>query len=270
VTPVRVGGIEIGGGSLALIAGPCVIEDHDLVRRVGAELAALCRPLGVPYVLKASFDKANRTAGTSFRGLGLAEGLSILASVKAELGVPVTTDVHDPAQADEVAEVADLLQIPAFLCRQTDLLVACGRTGRPVNLKKGQFLAPDDVGPAVDKLRDAGAAGVLVTERGTTFGHHDLVVDFRGLVVMRELGVPVVFDATHSVQRPGGHGSRSGGDRRFAPALGAAAAAVGVDALFAEVHPDPPSARSDPDTQLPLAGFADVLRRWVAVSRSAG
>ncbi|MEQ1566655.1 MAG: 3-deoxy-8-phosphooctulonate synthase [Myxococcota bacterium] len=266
---VEVGGVRFGGGQLALVAGPCVIESPEQVLEVGRSIAATCAALGVGYVLKASFDKANRTSGAGFRGPGLADGLAILREVRAVLGVPITTDVHEPGQAEAVAAVVDLLQIPAFLCRQTDLLVAAARTGRPVNVKKGQFLAPDDLGPVVDKLRAAGAAGVLVTERGTSFGYHDLVVDFRSLVTLRGLGVPVVFDATHSVQRPGAGGDRSSGDRRFAAPLGRAAAAVGVDALFAEVHPDPARARSDADTQLPLAGFAEVLRGWVAVHRAA-
>jgi 2-dehydro-3-deoxyphosphooctonate aldolase (KDO 8-P synthase) len=245
-----------------------VIEDEATVLETARGLVRICGDLGVPLIFKASFDKANRTSGHSFRGTGLDEGLRILALVKAELGVPVTTDVHEPHQAEPIAEIVDLLQVPAFLCRQTDLLVACARTGRPVNVKKGPFLAPRDLGPAVDKLRDAGAGGVLLTERGTTFGYHDLVVDFRSLVWMRELGVPVVFDATHSAQKPAAHGDRSGGERRFALTLGRAAAAVGVDALFAEVHPDPRRARSDAETQLPLASFGDVLRSWLSVHRS--
>lgn len=267
---VDIGPVTVGGGGLVLIAGPCVIEDEATVLEAARGLVRICGSLGVPLIFKASFDKANRTSGRSFRGAGLDEGLRILDRVKAELGIPVTTDVHEPHQAEPIARTVDLLQIPAFLCRQTDLLVACGRTGRAVNVKKGPFVAPLDLGHAVDKLRDAGAGGILLTERGTTFGYHDLVVDFRALVWMRELGVPVVFDATHSAQRPGANGDRSGGDRRFALPLGRAAAAVGVDALFAEVHPDPARARSDADTQLPLATFAEVLASWLAVHRAAG
>lgn len=264
---VAVGSVPIGDGALALIAGPCVIEDPDELLHVGRRLAEVCRGLGVGFVLKASFDKANRTSGGSRRGPGLRAGLDILRDVRDELGVPVTTDVHEPGQAEAAAEVVDLLQVPAFLCRQTDLLTACARTGRPVNVKKGQFLAPEDAAHIVDKL--AGAGGVLLTERGTSFGHRDLVVDFRGLVTMRALGVPLVFDATHSVQRPGSEAGRSGGDRRFVDALGRAAAAVGVDAWFAEVHPDPPRAHSDAHTQMPLHGFEAVLAGWVAVAKAA-
>jgi 2-dehydro-3-deoxyphosphooctonate aldolase (KDO 8-P synthase) len=273
VDTVDVGGVELGGPRLALIAGPCAIEDPETTLAAARGLAAICGALGVPWVFKASFDKANRTSGSSFRGVGLGPGLDVLRAVRAELGVPVTTDVHEPHQVEAVAEVAELLQIPAFLCRQTDLLVAAGRTGRAVNVKKGPFLAPLDLGHAVEKAAGAGARGVLVTERGTTFGCGDLVVDFRSLVWLRQLGVPVVFDATHAAQRPAAHGDRSGGDRTLGIALGRAAVAVGVDALFAEVHPDPARARSDADTQLPLDGFREVLAGWLAVdevSRGTG
>jgi 2-dehydro-3-deoxyphosphooctonate aldolase (KDO 8-P synthase) len=269
VTAVQVGPLSVGGGQLALIAGPCAIEDEETTLAAARGLHEVTRALGVPWIFKASFDKANRTSGSSFRGVGIEEGLRVLARLKAELGCPVTTDVHEPAQAERVAEVVDLLQVPAFLCRQTDLLVACGRTGRAVNIKKGQFLAPLDMGHALDKVRQAGASGVLLTERGTSFGYHDLVVDYRGLVWMRSLGVPIVFDATHSTQRPSAHGDRSGGDHTLAMALGSAAVAVGVDAIFAEVHPDPARARSDADTQLPLAGFTPVLRRWLALHNTS-
>jgi 2-dehydro-3-deoxyphosphooctonate aldolase (KDO 8-P synthase) len=264
---VTVGPARIGDGDLALIAGPCVIEDEDTAFTVARALAAYAARVGQAFVFKASFDKANRSAGASFRGLGMDEGLRVLAAVRAELGVPVTTDVHDEAQVDRVAEVVDLLQVPAFLCRQTDLLRACARSGRPVNVKKGQFLAPDDARHIVDKLQDA--AGVLLTERGTSFGHHDLVVDYRGLVTMRELGVPVVFDATHSVQRPGAGGDRSSGDRRYVRALGRAAVAVGVDAVFAEIHPEPARALSDADTQIALAEAPELLESWLRLHRAA-
>jgi 2-dehydro-3-deoxyphosphooctonate aldolase (KDO 8-P synthase) len=269
VTPVQVGPLSIGDGRLALIAGPCVIEDEETVMQVARGLAELARQHQIPFVFKASFDKANRTSGRSFRGLGLADGLRVLAAVRREVGCPVTTDVHEPGQAELVAQEVELLQVPALLCRQTDLLVACGRTGRAVNVKKGQFMAPLDLGHAVDKVQQAGAAGVLLTERGTTFGYHDLVVDYRGLVWMRSLGVPLVFDATHSTQRPSAHGDRSGGDHTLAVALGSAAVAVGVQAIFAEVHPEPARARSDADTQLPLATFAPVLRRWLALHNTS-
>jgi len=265
---VEVGAHRIGGGELVVIAGPCTLESEERVLRIARGLVAAGEAAGVPVVFKGSFDKANRTDGGSPRGPGLHRGLALLAEVRRETGLAVTTDVHEPGQAGPVAEVVDLLQIPAFLCRQTDLLRAAGATGRPVNLKKGPFLAPTAVGPAVAKLRDAGAAGVLVTERGTTFGHGDLVVDFRGLAWMRELGVPVVFDATHSVQRPATGAGTSGGERRLAPPLARAAVAMGVDAVFCEIHDDPDRALSDAATQLPLAWAEALFRQLVAVHRS--
>ncbi|MDW8106954.1 MAG: 3-deoxy-8-phosphooctulonate synthase, partial [Armatimonadota bacterium] len=244
--PVAVGSVTIGDGRLCLIAGPCVIESSELCQRVAAHMTHLCEQLGVPYIFKASFDKANRTSHESFRGLGLEEGLEVLARVRREFGVPVTTDIHESWQAEPVAQVVDLLQIPAFLCRQTDLLAAAARTGKPVNVKKGQFLAPWDVGHIIAKLQAFGARGILITERGVSFGYNTLVVDMAGLPIMRSFGVPVVFDATHSAQRPGGAGARSGGNREAIEPLARAAVAVGVDALFMEVHPDPPRALSDP------------------------
>lgn len=259
----RVGTTIVGEGQpFALIAGPCVLESEAMVFELAGALQSLCAKYGVPFIFKASVDKANRTRGDSFRGLGFDTGLAILASLRRELGVLVTTDVHAPEQADAVAAVVDLLQIPAFLCRQTDLLEACGRTGLPVNVKKGQFVAPWDMRFAVDKLITAGASGVLLTERGTSFGHGDLVVDFRGLAQMQALGVPVCFDATHSTQRPGALAGSSGGQPEFAPLLGRAAVAAGVDLLFAEVHTDPPSAKSDAATQLRLSEFEAVLVQW--------
>ncbi len=248
------GSFEVGQGRpLAIIAGPCGLESADVAFAVARGVKAAAARLGLPFIFKGSFDKANRTRGDAWRGPGLREGLDLLAAIRREVGVPVTTDVHESGQAEAVASVVDLLQVPAFLCRQTDLLVACGRTGKPVNVKKGQFLAPDDARYVVDKVRSAGASGVIITERGTTFGHHDLVVDFRGLADMRSDGVVVAFDATHSVQRPGAMGGRSGGTRRHVPVLARAAVAAGVDLVFAEVHPDPASALSDADTQWPLA-----------------
>jgi len=259
---VQVGPTTIGDGGLTLIAGPCVLEERDRVLRIAEGLRHHADAAGLPLVFKASFDKANRTSLGSYRGPGLDAGLALLAEVRERFDVPVTTDVHEPAQAAAVAQVADLLQIPAFLCRQTDLLRAAAATGRPVNVKKGQFLAPSAVGPLVEKL--AGAAGVLLTERGTSFGHGDLVVDYRGLPEMRRFA-PVVFDCTHSTQRPGAHGGRSGGDRSLALPLARAAVAVGIDALFAEVHDDPAAARSDADTQLPLGALPHLLRAVRAV-----
>jgi 2-dehydro-3-deoxyphosphooctonate aldolase (KDO 8-P synthase) len=223
----------------------------------------------MPYVFKASFDKANRTAITSYRGPEFERSLEMLRRVRAEVGIPVLTDIHESAQAPVVAEAVDVLQIPAFLCRQTDLLVAAAKTGRAINVKKGQFLAPWDIAHVLQKLEFAGADRVLVTERGTCFGYNTLVVDFRSLALMRDLGRPVVFDASHSVQAPGGAGGASGGDRRFVPALARAAAAVGVDAIFVEVHPEPDSSPSDGPNMLRLDHLEPVLEEVVAVSRAA-
>jgi 2-dehydro-3-deoxyphosphooctonate aldolase (KDO 8-P synthase) len=242
---MKVGRAEVGPGHpLLLIAGPCVIEGEAQTLAAARKVADVAQRCGLPAVFKCSFDKANRTSGKSFRGPGLKEGLRVLARVKHEVGIPVLTDVHEPAQCAAVAEVADVLQIPAFLCRQTDLLVAAAATGRAVNVKKGQFLAPEDMKNVVAKLAEGGCRDVLLTERGTTFGYHNLVVDFRALVTMRSFA-PVCFDATHSVQQPGGQGDRTGGDRKLAPPLARAAAAVGIDALFCEVHEDPDRALSD-------------------------
>lgn len=268
---VQVGDVTLGEGQpLGLILGPCGLESRDLALEVAAVAAQLGARHGVPVVFKGSFDKANRTSGDAWRGPGLHEGLRILDDVKRATGLPTTTDVHLPSQAAPVSEVVDLLQVPAFLCRQTDLIEACAATGKPVNLKKGQFVAPAVMGHAVAKA--SAAPGVLVTERGTSFGHGDLVVDFRGFVTLRELGVPVVFDATHSAQRPSGLGASSGGDRGVVDTLARAAVAAGVDVLFAEVHPEPTRALSDAATQLPLRGLEDRVGDWLrvaAISRSA-
>lgn len=254
---------------LALIAGPCALESREMALEVAAELAALSDRLGIGVVFKASFDKANRTSGAAARGVGLEAGLPILAEVKEKTGLPVTTDVHESWQCAPVAAVADLLQIPAFLCRQTDLIVAAARTGRPVNIKKGQFLAPWDMAHPVGKARAAGAAGVLATERGTSFGYNALVADMRALAIMRETGAPVIFDATHSTQQPGGRGGASGGERRFAGTLARAAVAVGVAGLFVETHPDPDKALSDRDTQIPLQELAGLVEPLLAFDRLA-
>lgn len=255
---VRVGTIEIGGGApLALIGGPCVVEGETFTVEHARRLVEIAGEAGIPYVFKASFDKANRTSGAGHRGPGVEAGLEVLAAVKAKVNVPILTDVHLPDQCARVAEVADVLQIPAFLCRQTDLLEAAGATGRVVNVKKGQFMAPEDMAHAVAKV--VGAAGVMLTERGTCFGYRDLVVDMRSLGIMRQLA-PVVFDGTHSVQRPGALGGRTGGDRRLVPPLVRAAVAVGVDAIFLEVHPDPDRAPSDGPNSLDYAGLVQVLR----------
>ena len=247
--------VAIGGGGLALIAGPCVVESRDIVREVAQSLLETCTELGVPLIFKASFDKANRTSAGSFRGIGADESLAVLAEVRGDLGVPVLTDIHETAQVAAVAEVVDVLQIPAFLCRQTDLLQAAGATGRVVNVKKGQFLAPEDMAFAA---RKAGGERVLLTERGTTFGYHDLVVDFRNLSIMRAFA-PVIFDATHSVQSPGGAGGRSGGNRDYVAPLARAAVAFGVDGLFVETHPRPDEALSDGPNMLPLDSMREFL-----------
>jgi 2-dehydro-3-deoxyphosphooctonate aldolase (KDO 8-P synthase) len=255
--------VKFGGGELLLIAGPCVIESEEFTLRHAKRVAELSQKHGVRAVFKCSFDKANRTSLTSFRGPGLSEGLRVLRRVKKETGLPVLTDVHQPAECAPAAEVVDVLQIPAFLCRQTDLIGAAAQAGRAVNVKKGQFLAPEDMKNVAGKLRSAGCEQILLTERGTSFGYHDLVVDLRGLVAMRKIA-PVCFDATHSVQRPGSQGNATGGDRTLAPALARAAAAVGIDALFCEVHEDPDRALSDGPNSLTFpmwdALIGDVLR----------
>ena len=237
---------------LAFILGPCVIESRDHALKTASFLAGLAQRQGIPLVYKSSFDKANRTSASSYRGLGMDEALRILEAVKQETGLPVTTDVHEREQCAPVAEVADILQIPAFLSRQTDLLVAAAETGRIVNVKKGQFLAPWDMKNVAKKLDSAGASGVLLTERGTSFGYNTLVVDMRGLPIMAETGKPVIFDATHSVQQPGGRGDSSGGERQYAPVLARAAVAVGVAGVFIETHEDPDNAPSDGANMIPL------------------
>ncbi len=266
-TTVLAPGVVLGEERLVLLAGPCVIESRELVFEVAGRLRDTCAALDVPFVFKASLDKANRTSGSSFRSIGFDAGLAILADVRAELGVPVVTDVHDVAQVEPVAAVVDVLQIPAFLCRQTDLLHACGASGRAVNVKKGQFLAPEDTAYAVEKVREAGGTAVALTERGTTFGYRDLVVDFRGLTIMRAFA-PVIFDATHSVQSPGGGGGRSSGKREFVAPLARAAMAVGTDGLFLETHPDPDRALSDGPNMLPLDAIAGLLEDCLALRRT--
>jgi 2-dehydro-3-deoxyphosphooctonate aldolase (KDO 8-P synthase) len=257
-------GVRVGDGSLALLAGPCVIESEELVHEVAEELVRAAARHGMPLVFKASFDKANRTSASSFRSLGFDRALGVLAEVKERHGVPVMTDVHEPWQIEHVAEVADVLQIPAFLCRQTDLLTAAGASGRTVNVKKGQFMAPEDMRYAVDKVSGAGSDRVLLTERGSSFGYHDLVVDFRSLAVMRRFA-PVVFDATHSVQSPGGAGGASGGKREYIAPLARAAVAFGVDALFVETHPRPEEALSDGPSMLPLEELDGFLAECAAL-----
>jgi 2-dehydro-3-deoxyphosphooctonate aldolase (KDO 8-P synthase) len=266
--PLKTSSISIGepDSKLTLFAGPCVAESLELCRTVASEVSKICRELGVQYVFKASFDKANRTSNSSFRGQGLDNGLAILAQIKEEFNVPVITDVHESYQCKPVAEVCDFLQIPAFLCRQTDLLIAAAETGRAVNVKKGQFLAPWDCKNIIDKISGTGNENILLCERGTSFGYNTLVVDMRGLPIMRSLGRPVVFDGTHSVQQPGGQGTTSGGQREFIPHLVRAALATGaVDALFLETHPEPAKALSDAATQLPLADLKALLTQAVGI-----
>ena len=262
---MRVRDLEIGPKRLTLIAGPCLAESKDLCFEVAETVRDLARELNLNFIFKASFDKANRTSASTTRGAGMDAGLDILSEVSRQLDLPTTTDVHLPDQAVPVAKVVDLLQIPGFLCRQSDLLEACDATGRAVNVKKGQFLAPQDTKNIVEKLQGYGANGIMLTERGTTFGYNMLVVDMPGLEIMRSFGVPVCFDATHSAQRPGAGGTSSGGNRDQIPALARAAVAVGIDALFMEIHPNPDKALSDSATQWPLGRAKELLETLVAI-----
>lgn len=257
-----------GGRALVLIAGPCVIEGEKLCLRIATFLARTATRLGFTYVFKASYDKANRSSSESFRGPGVEEGLKILAKIKNELGIPVLTDVHSEEDCKMAGDVVDVLQIPAFLCRQTDLVMAAARTGKIVNLKKGQFLSPVDMQHVVKKAESAGGKKLLVTERGTTFGYNNLVADMRSIPIMRQFGYPVIFDATHSVQLPGGAGDRSGGDRRFAPVLAQSALAAGADGLFIETHPDPEKALSDGPNMIPLNEMPRHLERFQKIRKA--
>ncbi|MCU0358830.1 MAG: 3-deoxy-8-phosphooctulonate synthase [Cyclobacteriaceae bacterium] len=262
--------ITLGGDRLVLFAGPCAAESYDICMETGTQVKAICEKLGVDYVFKASFDKANRTSSGSYRGPSMDMGLEILAMVRQNLNVPVVTDVHESYQCNEVAAVVDVLQIPAFLCRQTDLLKAAARTGKAVKVKKGQFMAPEDMKYAVDKVRGEGNEKIFLTERGASFGYHNLVVDMRSLPVMRQY-TPVVFDVTHSVQQPGGMGGTSGGQREFAPFLARAAAAAGVDGFFIETHPAPEKALSDGPNMIPLhemEAFVTTLKKFWDLQRS--
>ncbi|MCR4817911.1 MAG: 3-deoxy-8-phosphooctulonate synthase [Fretibacterium sp.] len=254
---------------MTVMAGPCSLESLELGLEVARTMKALCAERGLPYVFKASFDKANRTSIHTWRGPGLEKGLEQLAQIKQEVGVPILTDIHESCQAEPAGRVADVIQIPAFLCRQTDLLVAAAETGRIINIKKAQFLAPEDMAYAAAKCREAGNDRVILCERGTIMGYHRLVVDMTGLPAMRELGYPVMFDATHSVQRPGGLGGMSGGDYRLALPLARAAAAVGIDALFAETHPNPKEAKSDGPNMIPLGEMGDFLDQVLAIHNVA-
>jgi 2-dehydro-3-deoxyphosphooctonate aldolase (KDO 8-P synthase) len=269
--PVTVGEVKIGRERpLALIAGPCVMEPGDMTSRIARRLLEITGALGVPLIFKASFDKANRTSGSSFRGPGLVEGMKIFERIKADTGLPVTTDLHETVQAAQLADVVDLIQIPAFLARQTDLLEAAAQTGRPINVKKGQFMAPWDMSNVVAKLAESGASGVLLTERGTTFGYGRLVNDFRAIPQMQSTGAPVVFDATHSIQLPsaGAGGKASSGQRDMIPTLAKAAVAAGCDALFLEVHPEPDHALSDGPNSLQIDDLDALLRTCLRIRQA--
>ena len=266
MNPVEIGNIHMGKGHpLTLIAGPCVIETPEMTFEIARYLRTLCNRLGIPLIFKASYDKANRTDITSFRGPGIQDGLAILAEVQKRFGLPVISDVHTALEIPEAARVLDVVQIPAFLCRQTDLLLAAARCGRPINVKKGQFLAPWDMKNVVGKLASAGCDQVVVTDRGAMFGYNNLVSDMRGITIMQSLGCPVVFDATHSIQLPGGAGSTSGGQREFAPVLARAAVAAGADAVFMEVHPDPDKALCDGPNSLALSTLEPLLLQLRAI-----
>jgi 2-dehydro-3-deoxyphosphooctonate aldolase (KDO 8-P synthase) len=266
IGPFRVGGTH----RHFLIAGPCVIESERLALETAQHIAEIARAVGMPYVFKSSYDKANRTSGTSFRGPGIKEGLAVLRKVKEQVGVPVLTDVHTAEEARQAAEVVDVLQIPAFLCRQTDLLIAAAETGRVVNVKKGQFLSPWEMENVVRKVEHAGNQRMFLTERGSSFGYNNLVVDMRALPIMRRFGYPVVFDATHSVQLPGGGGTKSSGQREFVTPLACAAAAAGCDGFFMEVHPDPDQALSDGPNMVPLHQLKPLLERLVRICQVTG
>ena len=258
--------VTVGSGKpLTLIAGPCVIENRDLVFEVAEGVNAVCKKLGVQYIFKASFDKANRTSASTFRGPGVTAGLAVLQEVKDKLGLPVLTDIHESSHVEQVAEVVDVLQIPAFLCRQTDLLMAAAATGKAINVKKGQFLSPQEMSQVAQKLRTAGVENLMLTERGNSFGYNTLVVDFRSLPQLQSFGCPVIFDATHSVQQPGGQGGTSGGQREYVAPLARAAVAVGVDGLFMEIHPNPDKALSDGPNMLPLHRLEPLLKQLLAI-----
>lgn len=262
---IRIGNITIGGGALTVIAGPCVIENEDLTLYTAGRLKETCSALGIPFIFKSSYDKANRSSLSGYRGPGLEKGLRILSDVRDKLQVPVITDVHSPEEAKTAAAVLDAIQIPAFLCRQTDLILAASAAGKPVNIKKGQFLAPWDMKNIIEKFTSTGNRDLFLTERGTSFGYNNLVVDYRGLTLMRNLGFPVVFDVTHSLQLPGGKGTSSDGQREFAAPLARAAVAVGVDGLFMEVHPDPDKALCDGPNMIPLAEVRSLLEKVKAI-----
>ena len=266
---IKTGDIEIGRGApLAVISGPCVIEDYETTRDIAAELKKITGRLEIPFIFKASYDKANRTSVTSFRGPGMDDGLNILAEIKKEFNVPILSDVHRISDVAAAAGVLDIIQIPAFLCRQTDVIIAAANTGRVVNIKKGQFLAPWDIDNVVQKITSTGNRSILITERGTMFGYNNLIVDFRSFMIMRQTGFPIIFDATHSVQLPGGAGSSSAGQRDYAPMLARAAVAAGVDGIFMEVYRDPDRARCDGPNSLKLDSIHDLLSRLKSIHRT--
>lgn len=250
---INLNGYEIGGSKLTILAGPCVIETMDVLQETAEKLIEITKKLDINFVFKSSFDKANRTSLSNYRGPGIEKGLEMLQEIKTKYNIPIVTDIHTPEQAEPVSKVADIIQIPAFLCRQTDLLVAAAKTGKIINIKKGQFLAPEQIAPLIKKIEESGNSNILVTDRGTTFGYNNLVVDFRAIPIMKEFGYPVVFDATHSVQLPGANGCSSGGDRRFVPTLARSAMASGADVLFFEIHPSPDKALCDGANMLPLS-----------------
>ena len=256
---IKLRDFEIGGDKLTILAGPCAIESQEVLDETADYLKQVTKELGINYVFKSSFDKANRSSITSYRGPGMEKGLEMLATVKSKYYLPIVTDIHTPDQAEPVAKVADILQIPAFLCRQTDLLVAAAKTGKIVNIKKGQFLAPAQMASLVKKVEDSGNTDIMLTDRGSSFGYNNLIVDFRGIPIMQEFGYPVVFDATHSVQLPGANGTSSGGDRRFVPTLAKSAMAAGANVLFFEVHPNPDKALCDGANMLALKDVKDVF-----------
>ena len=270
VKPFKVGNVEIGGGALFLIAGPCLVESESHALKMADAISSIAQRVGIPYIFKSSYDKANRTSVNAHRGLGIEEALRILGRVRSDAGVLVLTDIHEASQVRAAAEVADVLQIPAFLSRQTDLIVEAARSGRAVNIKKGQFLAPNDMEHAIEKVTSQGNERVILTERGTSFGYNNLVVDFRGLPIMRSFGYPVVYDVTHSLQRPGGLGSASGGDSQFIVYLARAGVACGVDGVFMEVHDNPAAALSDGPNSLPLERLEPLLEKLKAIHELVG
>lgn len=262
---IKLNNFEIGSDKLTILAGPCAIESMDILKQTAETLKAVTEELGINYVFKSSFDKANRSSINSYRGVGMEKGLEMLSKIKSEFEVPIVTDIHLPEQAAPVAEVADILQIPAFLCRQTDLLVAAAKTGKIINIKKGQFLAPQQMKSLVKKVEDSGNQRIMLTDRGVSFGYNNLVVDYRAIPIMKEFGYPVVFDATHSVQMPGSNGDSTGGDRRFVPTLANAAMAAGADVLFFEIHPNPDEALCDGANMLALSDAEKVFKKCKAI-----